>query len=116
VVGYASAQDRAALDRQAAAIERGCGERGWTLACVIRENGSANGNGRKRPGLSHAVKQVREGLAGRVVVDSVDHLGHSEDEIQAQLQWFAGNDINLVALDAAGNATRKRSRARRAAT
>jgi peptidoglycan hydrolase-like protein with peptidoglycan-binding domain len=116
VVGYASAQDRAALDRQAAAIERGCRERGWTLACVIRENGSANGNGRKRPGLSHAVKQVREGLAGRVVVDSIDHLGHSEDEIQAQLQWFAGNDINLVALDAVGNGTRKRRRARRAAT
>ncbi len=105
VVGYASARDRAELERQAAAIERACSERGWTLVCVIRENGSANGNGSKRPGLAHAVKQIRDGLAGRLVVDSLDHLGRSEDEIQAQLQSVAGDDINLVALDADGNGT-----------
>ena len=116
VVGYASAQDRAELERQAAAIEQACRERGWTLACVIRENGSTNGNGRKRPGLAHAVKQVREGPAGRLVVDSLHHLGRSEDEIQAQLRSFAGKDIDLVALDAVGNARRKRRRPRRAVT
>jgi peptidoglycan hydrolase-like protein with peptidoglycan-binding domain len=116
VVGYASAQDHAELERQAAAIERACRERGWTLACVIRENGSGNGNGRKRPGLAHAVKQVHEGLAGSLVVDSLDHLGRSEDEIQAQLQSFASKDIDLVALDTVGNAARKRRRPRRART
>jgi peptidoglycan hydrolase-like protein with peptidoglycan-binding domain len=115
VVGYATAQDQAELERQAAAIERACGERGWTLACVIRENGSGNGNGRERPGLAHAVKQVREGLAGRLVVDSLDHLG-PEDEVRAQLRSFAGDDIDLVALDAGGNATRKRRRPWRAGT
>jgi peptidoglycan hydrolase-like protein with peptidoglycan-binding domain len=114
VVGYASAQDQAELERQAAAIERACRERGWTLACVIRENGSANGNGRKRPGLAHAVKQVREGLAGRLVVDSLAHLGRSEDEIREQLERVAGNEIDLVALDAGGNGTPKRRRQRRA--
>ena len=114
VVGYASAQGPAELERQAATIERACSERGWTLACVIRENGSANGNGHKRPGLGHAVKQVREGLAGRVVVDRLDRLGRSEDEIQAQLESFAGDDIELVALDAGGNGTRKSRRPRRA--
>ena len=116
VVGYASAQDHAELERQAAAIERACRERGWTLACVIRENGSGNGNGRKRPGLAHAVKQVHEGLAGSLVVDSLDHLGRAEDEIQAQLQSFASKDIDLVALDTVGNAARKRRRPRRART
>jgi DNA invertase Pin-like site-specific DNA recombinase len=83
---------------------------------VIQENGSANGNGHKRPGLAHAVKQVREGLAGRLVVDSLDHLGRSEDEIRAQLKSFAGDDIDLVTLDAGGNGTRKRRRASRAGT
>ena len=116
VVGYASAQDRAELDRQAAAIERACRERGWTVACVIRENGSANGNGRRRPGLAHAVKQVREGLAGRLVVDSLDHLGHSKVEIEAQLQSLAGDDIDLVALDGGGNGKRKHRRRTRAGT
>jgi peptidoglycan hydrolase-like protein with peptidoglycan-binding domain len=114
VVGYASAQDHGELERQAAAIKRACRERGWTLACVIRENGSANGNGRKRPGLAHAVKQVREGLAGRVVVDSLDHLGQSEDETRAQLRSLAADDIDLVALHAGGNGTPKQRRRRRA--
>jgi peptidoglycan hydrolase-like protein with peptidoglycan-binding domain len=112
VVGYASAQDQAELERQAAAIERACRERGWTLACVIRENGSASGDRRKRPGLAHAVKQVREGLAGRLVVDSLTHLGRSEDEIREQLERVAGNEIDLVALDAGGNGTPKRRRQR----
>jgi len=114
VVGYASAADGAELERQAAAIERACREREWTLACVIRENGSANGDGRKRPGLAHAVKQVREGLAGRLVVDSLDHLGHSQDEVRAQLERCAGDGINLVALDGGRNGTRKRRRRERA--
>ena len=99
VVGYASGQNRGELERHAAAVERACRERGWTLACVIRENGSPNGNGHKRPGLAHAVKQVREGLARGLVVDRLDHLGSSEDEIRAQVKWFTGNDRDLVALD-----------------
>jgi peptidoglycan hydrolase-like protein with peptidoglycan-binding domain len=116
VVGYASADDRVELERQAAAIERACGERGWTLACVIRENGSANGNGHKRPGLAHAVRQVREGLAGKLVVDSLDHLGHSEDDVEAQLRRYAPDGIELVALDGNGHGARKRRRPRRART
>jgi DNA invertase Pin-like site-specific DNA recombinase len=98
-VGYASARDRGELERQAAAIERACRERGWTLACVIRENGTAETNGRKRPGLAHAVKQLREGLAGALVVDSRDHLGRSHAEIRGQLEWIAGSGVELVALD-----------------
>jgi len=81
---------------------------------VIRENGSANGNGHKRPGLAHAVKQVRSGLAGKLVVDSLDHLGRSEDEIRTQLQRCAGDGIDLVALDAGGNSARTRRRDGRA--
>jgi hypothetical protein len=114
VVGYASASDRAELERQAAAIERGCRERGWTVACVIRENGSANDNGHKRPGLAHAVKQVRNGLAGKLVVDSLDQLGRSENEIRAQLQRCEGDGVDLVALHGGGNGTRKRRRHGRA--
>jgi peptidoglycan hydrolase-like protein with peptidoglycan-binding domain len=113
VVGYASAQDPAELERQAASIEQACRERGWTLACVIRENGSPSGNGRKRPGLGHAAKQVRAGLAARIVVASLDDLGHSEDEFRAQLVSAAADDVELVALDANGNGTPKGRRPKR---
>jgi peptidoglycan hydrolase-like protein with peptidoglycan-binding domain len=99
VVGYASGRNRGELDRGAAAVTRACRERGSTLACVIRENGSANGNGRKRPGLAHAVTQVHEGRAGGLVLDCLDHLGHSDAEICAQLEWFLNNDVDLVAVD-----------------
>jgi peptidoglycan hydrolase-like protein with peptidoglycan-binding domain len=118
VVGYASAHDRAELERQAAAIERACRERGWTLACVIRENGSANGNGHKRPGLAHAAKQVRAGVGGRLVVESLDHLGPAKGEVRARLHWLAGLDIDLVALDANGNGnvSARHRRPRRAPT
>jgi peptidoglycan hydrolase-like protein with peptidoglycan-binding domain len=98
VVGYASGQNRGELEDHAAAVERACRERGWTLACVIRENGS-NGNRHKRPGLAHAVKQVREGLARGLVVDRLDHLGPTEEEVRAQVEWFAGHDLDLVAVD-----------------
>lgn len=114
VVGYASAQDPDELERQAAAIERACRERGWTLACVIRESGSPNGNGRKRPGLGHAAKQIRAGLARQIVVTSLDHLAPSEDELRAQLVSAAADDIELVALDANGDGTPKGRRPKRA--
>jgi peptidoglycan hydrolase-like protein with peptidoglycan-binding domain len=114
VVGYASARDPAELERQATVIERACRERGWTLACVIREKGSPNGNGRKRPGLGHAAKQIRAGLAARIVVASLDHLGHSEDELRAQLVSAAAEDIELVALDTNGNGTPKGRRPKQA--
>jgi peptidoglycan hydrolase-like protein with peptidoglycan-binding domain len=116
VVGYASAQDPAELERQAAAIERACHDRGWTLACVIQENGTTNGNGRSRPGLAQAVKQVREGPAGRLVVESIERLGDSQDEIRAQLTGFSDDDIDLVALHASGNPPRKPRRPKRVKT
>ena len=99
VVGYASGQNRRELEDHAAAVERASRDRGWTLACVIRENGSPNGHGHKRPGLAHAVKQVREGLARGLVIDRLDHLGPTEEEIRAQVEWFAGRDRDLVAVD-----------------
>jgi DNA invertase Pin-like site-specific DNA recombinase len=116
VVGYASAQDPAELERQAVAIERACHDRGWTLACVIQENGTTNGNGRSRPGLAQAVKQVREGPAGRLVVESIERLGDSQDEIRAQLTGFSDDDIDLVALHASGNPPRKPRRPKRVKT
>jgi DNA invertase Pin-like site-specific DNA recombinase len=104
VIGYASAREPGELERQSAAIERGCRAHGWTLVCVVRDNGPAYAFGR-RPGLVQAVRQVTEGVAGGLVVESVHHLGSSDDEIHARLRWLARNAIRPVALDGDMNGT-----------
>jgi peptidoglycan hydrolase-like protein with peptidoglycan-binding domain len=99
VVGYAIGGNRDELERQAAAIERACRERGWTLASVVRDHGSPEPKPLKRPGLAHTLKQLREGSGARLVVDRIEHVGRSDAELTALLHWCARNDVELVALD-----------------
>jgi DNA invertase Pin-like site-specific DNA recombinase len=99
VVGYTSGHSRGELERQAAAIQRACREREWTLARVVRDHGSREPNALERPGLSHALTELREGAATRLVVDKLEHLGGSPVDLKAMIQWCANNDADLVALD-----------------
>jgi len=99
VVGYASGLDPGDLDRQADAIERACRERGWTLARVVRDEGSGEPKALNRPGLAHALRQLREGAAAGLVVDRLAEVGHSTGELKVLLQWCASHDVDLVALD-----------------
>jgi peptidoglycan hydrolase-like protein with peptidoglycan-binding domain len=99
VIGYARGQDRGDLDRQAAAIERACRERGWTLALVVRDHASHDCKALERPGLTHALEQLHGGSAARLVVDRLERLGRSDADLQRLLEWCARNDVDLVALD-----------------
>jgi peptidoglycan hydrolase-like protein with peptidoglycan-binding domain len=99
VIGYARGHDRGELERQAAAIERACRERGWTLALVVRDHGSPDGQAFVRPGLTHALEQLRGGTAARLVVDRLERLGGSVADQRSLLQWCARNHVDLVALD-----------------
>ncbi|MFL5838103.1 MAG: peptidoglycan-binding protein [Solirubrobacteraceae bacterium] len=99
VIGYARGHDRGDLDRQAAAIERACRERGWTLALVVRDHASHDCKALERPGLTHALEQLHGGSAARLVVDRLERLGRSDADLQRLLEWCARNDVDLVALD-----------------
>jgi hypothetical protein len=99
VIGYARGADRGDLDRQAAAIERACRKRGWTLALVVRDHASHDCKALERPGLTHALKQLRGGSAAGLVVDRLERLGRSDTDLRPLLGWFARNDVDLVALD-----------------
>jgi peptidoglycan hydrolase-like protein with peptidoglycan-binding domain len=99
VIGYARGQDRGELDRQAAAIERACRERGWTLALVVRDHASHDCKALERPGLTHALAQLHGGSAARLVVDRLERLGRSDADLQRLLEWCATNDVDLVAVD-----------------
>jgi peptidoglycan hydrolase-like protein with peptidoglycan-binding domain len=103
VVGYARGDDRVDLEHQAAAIERACRERGWTLARVVRDHGSPDSETVVQPGLAHALahalEHVQAGSGGRLVVDRLERLGRSVVDLRPLIQWCASNDVDLVALD-----------------
>jgi peptidoglycan hydrolase-like protein with peptidoglycan-binding domain len=99
VLGYAKGHRKADLERQATTLERACRERGWTLAHVVRDHGSPEPNTLERPGLTYALKQLREGVAARLVVDKLEHLGRSPADLGPLLRWCATNGVDLVALD-----------------
>ena len=98
-IGYASGRDAAELERDAAAIEHACSERGWTLASVLREDSSVAANGHSTPALSIALDRLASGEASRLVTGRLDHLGRPLANLGRMLEWCAGHDVALVAVD-----------------
>jgi hypothetical protein len=98
-IGYASGRDAAELERDAAAIEHACSERGWTLASVLREDSSVAANGHSTPALSIALNRLASGEASRLVTGRLDHLGRPLANLGRMLEWCAGHDVALVAVD-----------------
>jgi peptidoglycan hydrolase-like protein with peptidoglycan-binding domain len=94
-VGYAMGRDRQEIERNAAAIQRACSERGWSLSCLVRDGGAARG----RSGLAFALKRMSEESAPRLVVGKLSDLGQSVAEVTAVLAWCARLGVALVALD-----------------
>ena len=75
----------------------------YRTAIATRElthiDGSRAPNTLERPGLTYALNQLRDGVAARLVVDKLEHLGRSAADLRPLLRWCATNDVDLVALD-----------------
>jgi peptidoglycan hydrolase-like protein with peptidoglycan-binding domain len=95
-LGYAGGSDPAEADRHAGAIRRECVERGWVLAGIVRELGAP---GRARTGLAHALAQLAELGATRLVVARLADLGGAAADLNTTLRRCAGRQVDVVALD-----------------
>jgi hypothetical protein len=99
VIGYAVGRDEHDFVRQQRAIERVCGEHGWTLAALVKEREPADRKRRRRPGLAHVLGQVAAGGVGRLIVGRLHSLASSPAELAALLEWCRRREVDLVALD-----------------
>jgi len=98
-IGYTIGQDAAELERQAAAIEQACSERGWTLASIVREDASVASNGHTAPALALALDRLARGDASRLVTGRLDHLARSLANLGRLLDWCTRHGVDLVAVD-----------------
>jgi hypothetical protein len=99
VIGYAVGRDASDFARQRRAMERVCAERGWTLASLVKERPGSSPRSRRRPGLTHGLKQLAAGRAAHLVVCRLEHLAPSPAELGALLEWCRTRDVGVVALD-----------------
>jgi DNA invertase Pin-like site-specific DNA recombinase/peptidoglycan hydrolase-like protein with peptidoglycan-binding domain len=95
VLGYVALDEGEELDAAAHGIGVWCELRGWPLAKVVHDVPPARG----RPGLQHALDEIRAGHAAGVVVRRLRDLAGSPTELGPLLQWFVEADAFVIALD-----------------
>ena len=95
VLGYVVVTRDGDLEISARAIGAWCEAHGWPLATVIHDGLP----GRGRPGLDHALQEVRMGRAAGLVVNRLRDLTDSVSELGPLLQWFATANAFVIALD-----------------
>jgi DNA invertase Pin-like site-specific DNA recombinase len=96
VIGYVllESDDLAGAAR---AIGAWCEERGWRLAKVVHD--AAPPRGRRRPGLEHALDELRAHRAAGLVVMRLCDLADTVRELGPLLRWFVEGDAFVIALD-----------------
>ena len=95
VLGYAALAKGEDLEAAVRVIGAWCEARGWTLSKVVHDALPARG----RPGLQHALDEVRAGRAAGVIVERLHDLTGSVTELGPLLQWFVDADAFVIALD-----------------
>jgi DNA invertase Pin-like site-specific DNA recombinase len=94
VIGYVLLEGGRLADA-ARSIGVWCEARGWPLAKVVHD---VTGT-RRRPGLEHALEELRAHRAAGLVVTRLRDLADSVTELGPLLRWFAEGDAFLIALD-----------------
>jgi DNA invertase Pin-like site-specific DNA recombinase len=96
VIGYVLLEG-GDLGDAAHAIDVWCEEHGWPLAKLVHDAGGARGS--RRPGLDHALDELRAHRAAGLVVTRLRDLADSVTELGPLLRWFAEGDAFVIALD-----------------
>lgn len=85
------------LDAQRAKVEKEAADRGWTL-CLVEDRG-LSAKSLARPGLTEALRMVREGDADALIVSKVDRLSRSLHDFTGLLEESTRDGWSLVILD-----------------
>lgn len=104
-VGYVrvSSEEQAAsglgLAAQRSAIELEAQRRGWNLVGILGDGGASGKAMDGRPGLSEALRRLKEGEAEILIVAKLDRLSRSVKDFAHLLDLSARQQWALVALD-----------------
>ncbi len=103
VLGYASdpgipGATRRELARQAELIAQECERRGLELVEVVHEREPTSGKASSRPGLAYALKLIRNGEVGGLVVSELRRLTHSVAELGKLIAWLRHSNARFIAV------------------
>ena len=104
VLGYVrvstdeQADSRAGIEAQRRAIIAECDRRGWTLVEVIEDAGYS-AKDLRRPGIQHALEELKTRRASALVVAKLDRLSRSMLDFAGIMQTAQRQGWALVALD-----------------
>lgn len=96
-IGYGRATISGSTEAQADNIRRYAASRGLDLIAYYSDDGRT-GATLRRPGLHSVIREVEEGRAKIVIVDSVDHLSRDEDHLRYLRKLFARKGVAVHAL------------------
>lgn len=99
-IGYVRGADRAALARHGRTIRQACSSRGWKLAELVREESTGANGTHERSALAAAMERLSEPGEARLVVSKLAHLSRSAAELTSLFEWFAQNEVRVIAADA----------------
>ena len=95
VLGYVAIAREGDLEISARAIGAWCDAHGWSLAKVVHDSLPARG----RPGLEHALEEIRARRAAGLVLNRLQDFTDSVPALGPLLQWFVDADAFVIALD-----------------
>ena len=96
-VGYVRIGHRDANDAQADGIRAYAASRGMHLIACHWDEG-LSGAALDRPGLQAVIRDVEEGGADVVIVETVDPLGRDEEHLRCLEKLFSRNNVPLHTL------------------
>jgi peptidoglycan hydrolase-like protein with peptidoglycan-binding domain len=100
-IGYVrSSRDHSELARHAGTIRQACTARGWKLGELVRDDQAGPGPTRERPGFAAAMTRLSGPGEVRLVVSKLAHLSRSAKDLTGLFEWFAENEVQVIAADA----------------
>ena len=87
-------------------VEKLALRRGWTVTAVYTDNDISASNGKPRPAYRRMLGDLREGLAGAVIVWDLDRLHRRPKELEEFIELADYVTVNISSPNTASQCTR----------